>query len=115
MSTVIKTKLAIGQFSKALKNKIESDQCYQNSLYVISAYPYADIEYVEGVVNTPNGDILHVWNCYEGKYFDTTWECHLPKLIDCPRKILIQGTLQDLRQQGYSFTPYWLPLSEQVI
>lgn len=114
---IIKFRTALGVLPpKALKKEINNNQCYHNALAVIAHYPMADIELVEGRCRNirTGGVFIHVWNKFEGKYFDLTLEIFNPKKDEFVYTPDIEGTIQELTEKGYSFTTYWVPMCEQA-
>jgi hypothetical protein len=105
---------------KVLKGAMkQKSHCYLNTLKLINHYYYAaNIEYVEGFIisKADNKTELHVWQKYDGKYFDITLENSQhrdPK--DYSYYPLVEGTVDNLRAQGYTLGECWMPLTEQII
>jgi hypothetical protein len=117
VNKIVKFRTALGVSPpKVLKKQIDANQCYHNALAVIAHYPMADIELVEGKCRNlrTREMFVHVWNKFEGRYFDVTLELFNPNRDKFEYFSDIEGTIQTLTEQGYSFTPYWIPMCDQI-
>lgn len=102
---------------KVIKRRIKLELCYGNALRIATDYP--NVEYVEGEILV-NGiiPIVHAWNCVNGKHIDLTFELN-GREINEPHYPIVQGTIGDLKKQGYKFNgvidilTQWLNRPEQ--
>lgn len=90
---------------KKYRKSIFLQRCYSNALKIALKFP--EVEYVEGEILCGGiVPIIHAWNCYQGKHFDLTYEFNKNDSFLDPHYPSIQGTHQQLIEQGYKFDHY---------
>lgn len=90
---------------KKYRKSIRPRRCYSNALKIALDFP--GVQYVEGEILCRGVvPIIHAWNYYQGQYFDLTLEFNDNDSFPDPHYPSVQGTYQQLIDQGYKFDHY---------